>query len=101
MLLDVGHVHPLNRLHESEIVIRGSLNELEAKKRTYISSNVGVTYLMRVMSMKGTWRTDLDMNSRPLRSLSSHRAFSRLTTHDNVQMENLTLKIWYESQPPL
>lgn len=41
---------------------------------TYISSRVGVTYPMKVISRNGTWRTDFDRKSKPSRSLSSQVA---------------------------
>jgi hypothetical protein len=58
-----------------------------------MSSNVGVMYLRRVMSRKGTCRTDLFKKSRPLRRLSSHVASSKLTTHELNQIKTLTAMI--------
>lgn len=56
---------------------------------TYISSNVGVTYRINVISRKGTWRTDLLRYSRPFNSVSSHVACSMSETKDTVQIPNL------------
>jgi hypothetical protein len=48
----------------------------------YISSNVGVTYLIKVIRRKGTCSTELLMKFKPPITLSSHIALSRSTTRE-------------------
>lgn len=51
---------------------------------TNISSSVGVTYPIKVINRKGTWSTDMDINSMPPRSLSSQVAWSKLIIHERI-----------------
>ena len=59
----------------------------------YISSKVGVTYRIKVISRNGTWRTECEKNSRLLSIVSSQVAWSKSDTKDAIQMKNLTVMI--------